>query len=387
VTHEASLERQLAQAQKLEAVGRLAGGVAHDFNNLLGVITGYGEILRDRLDGQDALRGKMDLILQASARAASLTRQLLAFSRQQVLQPKVLDLNLVVAETEKMLHRLIGEDVELVTVLDPDLEHVKADPGQLEQIIMNLAVNARDAMPDGGRLTLRTENVEGDAVDLPRGRYAALVVSDTGTGMDADIQSHVFEPFFTTKDVGKGTGLGLATVYGIVKQSGGHVMLHSEPGEGTTFRIVLPAAEEPVSSSAEARASRSHAKAWQTVLLIEDDDVLRGALGETLREEGYTVLVAGGGREAILLATQHAGPIHAVVSDVIMPGMAGPEAVRQLTASRPDLKALFMSGYTDEAVARHGVLGPGSAFMSKPFPKDALLRRLLDLLQGPAPAA
>jgi PAS domain S-box-containing protein len=385
VTNEMRLERQLMQAQKMEAVGRLAGGVAHDFNNLLGVITGYGEMTLRKLRVEDPLRGKVDQILKAADRAAGLTRQLLAFSRQQVLQPKIVDLNDLVSNVEKMLRRLIGEDIELATSLDPALGSVRADPGQVEQVLMNLAVNARDAMPDGGRLTIETQNVElgpEDAAHRPpagAGLYVMLVVTDSGTGMDAETLSHLFEPFFTTKDLGKGTGLGLSTVYGIVKQSGGYIWCESEVGRGTTFRIHLPRVDEDVPSK-RTPVTPGLAHGTETILLIEDDPSLRDLVGEILEGAGYTVLVADSGPKALQIAEEFAGAIHLIVTDVIMPGLTGRHTAETIKAARSEVKILFMSGYTSEAIAKHGVLSPGARFLGKPFSTEDLLRKIRDVL-------
>jgi PAS domain S-box-containing protein len=387
VTNEMRLERQLMQAQKMEAVGRLAGGVAHDFNNLLGVITGYGEMTLRKLREEDPLRGKVDQILKAADRAAGLTRQLLAFSRQQVLQPKIVDLNDLVSNVEKMLRRLIGEDIDLATSLDSALGSVRADPGQIEQVLMNLAVNARDAMPDGGRLTIQTQNVElgpGDAAHRPptrAGLYVMLVVTDTGTGMDAETLSHLFEPFFTTKDLGKGTGLGLSTVYGIVKQSDGYIWCESEVGKGTTFRIHLPRVDEDVPRK-RPTVTPGLAHGTETILLIEDDPSLRDLVGEILEGAGYTVLVADNGPKALQLSEEFAGAIHLIVTDVIMPGPTGRHTAETIKATRSEVKILFMSGYTSEAIAKHGVLSPGARFLGKPFSTEDLLRKIREVLDG-----
>jgi len=387
VTELRSLQQQLRQAQKMEAIGRLAGGVAHDFNNLLGVITGYGELVRQRMPTEDPLHVKVEQILKAADRAASLTRQLLAFSRQQVLQPEILDVNHIVSDMDKLLHRLIGEDVELGTALDPSLGRVRADPGQLAQIVMNLAVNARDAMPGGGRLTIETANAELDAAyavlhpPAKPGRYVMLAMSDTGSGMDAEIQSHVFEPFFTTKPVGEGTGLGLSTVYGIVKQSDGYVWVYSEVGVGTTFKIYLPRIDLATAAPPQERPAPA-ARSSETVLLVEDEDALRGLLRETLEDNGYVVLVARDGAQALQIADAHAGPIHLIVTDLIMPGINGRSAAEEIVSARPEVKVLYISGYSSEAVARSGALGRGSAFLSKPFTPKGLLRKVRDLLDG-----
>jgi PAS domain S-box-containing protein len=391
VTNEMRLERQLVQAQKMEAVGRLAGGVAHDFNNLLGVITGYGELAQAKLAADDPLRGKMEQILKAADRAAGLTRQLLAFSRQQVLQPKIVDLNALVSNLEKMLRRLIGEDVDLKTFLDPKLGSVKADPGQIEQILMNLSINARDAMPDGGHLTIETSNVELGPDHVIRrsptrpGPYVLLAVTDSGTGMDAEIQAHIFEPFFTTKEIGKGTGLGLATVYGIVKQSDGYIWCYSEVGVGTTFKVYLPRIEDAAASDSKPTFVPPRG-GKETVLLIEDDQALRDVLSETLQGAGYTILVAEGGAKALEMSGEYHGLIHALVTDVIMPGLSGRAAATKIKVSRPELEVLFISGYTSEAIAKHGVLEPGTHFLTKPFTPADLLRKVRAMLDSPSVA-
>jgi two-component system, cell cycle sensor histidine kinase and response regulator CckA len=387
VTTEMRLERQLMQAQKMEAIGRLAGGVAHDFNNLLGVIVGYGEIMRRKLRDDDSLAGKVEQILKAAERAAGLTRQLLAFSRQQVLQPKIVDLNVIVSDVEKMLRRLIGEDIQLTSSLDPALGTVKADPGQIEQVLMNLAVNARDAMPDGGNLTIETRNAELGADDAARrpptlaGQYVMLAVTDSGMGMDAETQAHLFEPFFTTKETGKGTGLGLSTVYGIVKQSEGYIWCYSEVGVGTTFKIYLPRVDEEV-SPVHRRAAVRLAHGSETVLLIEDDGSLRHVVCEILEGAGYTVLVADGGAKALQIADEYTGPIQLIVTDVIMPGFSGRHAAQKIKSARAEVEILFISGYTSEAIAKHGVLEAGARFLSKPFTTEDLLRKVRDVLDG-----
>ncbi|HVQ77894.1 MAG TPA: ATP-binding protein [Candidatus Binatia bacterium] len=377
----------MLQAQKMEAVGRLAAGVAHDFNNLLGVITGYGELVHRRLADEDPLKGKVEQILKAGERAAGLTRQLLAFGRKQVLQPRILALNDVVSSLQKMLPRVIGEDVEVVTFLAPDLGSVKADPGQIDQILMNLAVNARDAMPDGGRITIETRNADLDqsyvAAHAPvrTGPYVMLAVTDTGSGMDAATQARIFEPFFTTKGLGEGTGLGLATVYGIVKQSDGYVWVYSEAGVGTTFKIYLPRVDEDVQPARE-EAPGPLLRGVETVLLVEDEASLREMLREILEANGYSVLVAREGTEAVQMAAAHAGPIEIIVIDVIMPGMAGPKIVDLVARTRPEVKVLFISGYSDEAVTRHGLIGPRRAFLSKPFGPEVLLRKVRESLDA-----
>ncbi len=381
------MEEQLRQAQKMEAVGRLAGGIAHDFNNLLTAVVGYSDLILSRLPENDPVRREVESIRKAGERASSLTRQLLAFSRRQVLQPRRLDLNGVVSAMEEMLRRLIGEDVLLVTVLPENLWAVRADPGQIEQVIVNLALNSRDAMPEGGTLIIETANVElGESCvhrheTVKPGSYVMLAVSDTGTGMDESTMSHIFEPFFTTKEVGKGTGLGLATVYGIVKQSGGYVWPCSEPEHGTTFKVYLPRegspAEEP---EAEHRPSPA-ADGAETVLVAEDEDMVRTLVGEILRQQGYEVLEAYRGSEALEMSERHEGPIHLLITDVVMPGMSGPDLARRFTSLRPEARVLFMSGYTDDAIVHHGVLDPGTEYIQKPFTAAGLcarVRRLLD---------
>jgi len=383
------IQDQLLQAQKMEAIGRLAGGIAHDFNNLLMVISGHGQLLLPQFHSEHPLRPSLEAINDTAERAAGLTRQLLAFSRQQVLQPRVLDLNAVVADLAPMLRRLIGEDVELATALDPALGHVKADAGQLAQVVMNLAVNARDAMPRGGRLMLETANLVLDAaytrrhVEVAPGPYVMLAVSDTGTGMDAPTRARVFEPFFTTKGPGQGTGLGLATSYGIVKQSGGTIWVYSEPGRGTTFKIYLPRVDEPVDVSAPRRDPAEPAFGSETILLVEDEERVRALVRTILAHHGYTVLDAPHPDEALVTSARHLGPIHLLLTDVVMPQMSGPGLADRLTPTRPEMKVLYMSGYTDNAVVQHGVLAPGAAFLQKPFTPDQLARTVRDVLDLP----
>jgi PAS domain S-box-containing protein len=378
----------LRQAQKMEAVGHMAGGLAHDFNNLLTAINGYSDLSLSRVEQGGVLSQNLREIRKAGERAATLTRQLLAFSRKQVLQPKVIDLNVVVADVEKILHRLIGEDVELLTRFAQDLRRVKADRGQLEQVIMNLAVNARDAMPHGGKLILQTENVELDEeyasrhVEVSPGRYVVLAVSDTGSGMDAETRARVFEPFFTTKEVGKGTGLGLSTVYGIVKQSGGNVWVYSEVGVGTTLKIYLPIVEEELEKLPQIRAEATPQHGSETILLTEDDDLVRRMACEILKMYGYKVLEASRGGEAIRICEQYGEKIHLLLTDVVMPQLSGREVADCLTHIRPGLKVVFMSGYTDEAVLHHGALKEGDAFLQKPFTPDALARKVREALDA-----
>jgi len=379
-------QEQLTQARKMEAVGRLAGGIAHDFNNLLTVLIGRSQLLLRRLGAEDPVRADIELMEHTADRAADLTRQLLAFSRKQVLQPSVLDLNVVVANLAEMLRRLIGEDIALVTALDPALSHVKADPGQIEQIVMNLAANARDAMSKGGRLTLETNNAELDAayarrhVEVRPGPYVMLAVSDTGLGMSPETLTHIFEPFFTTKGPGQGTGLGLATVYGIVKQSDGHIWVYSEPGRGTTFKIYLPRVEEAVDPSVARWRLPEPARGHETILLVEDELAVRDLARDVLRAYGYTVLEAQDGREALLISERYFGPIHLMLTDVVMPEMSGRELASQLAPLRPTMPVIYMSGYTDAAVVHHGVLDPGTTFLQKPFTPDALARKLRQVL-------
>jgi PAS domain S-box-containing protein len=387
VTARRELEAQYRQAQKMEAIGRLAGGVAHDFNNLLTIISGAAELLQRQLSpGAEAWELARE-IRESGERAAGLTRQLLAFSRKQVLTLEVLDLNEVVRRSQRLLQRVLGEDVELSAELEPVLGRVNADPGQMEQVIMNLAVNARDAMPQGGKFTLRTANVFLDQdyaalrPGVRPGRYVVLAVSDSGCGMDEETRAHLFEPFFTTKGPEKGTGLGLATVYGIVQQSGGHIDVESAPGRGTTFRIYLPRSKASLPPE-EAEAARADAGSGdETVLLVEDEAAVRSFLARTLRINGYTVLEAGGGAEALRLVEGHAGPIQLLVTDVVMPGMSGRQLAERLTALRPEVRVLFLSGYTDDAVIHHGGSGVGLAFLQKPFAPDVLARKVREVLE------
>jgi len=388
VTAQRHLEDQLRQSQKMEAVGQLAGGIAHDFNNLLTAILGSTQLLLQVTPPGDVRREDVDEIRNAGLRAAELTRQLLAFSRRQVLAPKVLELNGVVANMDKMLRRLIGEDVELATTLHAEAGAVNADPGQLEQVLLNLVVNARDAMPGGGRVLIETTRalLRDELVErrhrLPPGDYACLAVTDSGAGMDESTQAHLFEPFFTTKEVGKGTGLGLATVYGIVKQSGGYIWVYSEPGRGTTVRVYLPrvpGAAEPPLPAPELPALRG---GHETVLLVEDAAPVRTLARRSLEACGYTVLDAADGPSAIELSARHAGAIAVLVTDVVMPGMSGRELAERLAPTRPEMKVLYTSGYTDDAMVRQGVLNAGVAFLQKPFVPDSLARKVRDVLDS-----
>ena len=386
VTERAHLEEQLRNAQQMEAIGRLAGGVAHDFNNILSIIMGHGELLLRSAGLDDRARNGLEQIRRATDRAASLTQQLLAFSRKQVLQPKVLDLNEAVADLQKMLARVIGEDIELVASLHPSLMPVKADPGQMEQVLMNLAINARDAMPQGGRLTMETSNVEitaeqGRDLDLAAGRYAMLKVIDTGHGMDATMLSHIFEPFFTTKPMGKGTGLGLSTVYGILKQSGGSIQVESEAGRGTAFRVYLPVVEEGViRMRPEQTTGAKVAGGSETILIAEDEPDLRELTRIFLQDYGYKVIEAASAEQAIQLAEVFAGPIHLLLTDVIMPGMSGRQLAERILSKRPQTKIIYMTGYTDDMVVQHKVLEPGVHLLQKPFTRADLAEKVRSTL-------
>jgi PAS domain S-box-containing protein len=386
VTERKRLEDQLRQSQKIEAVGQLAGGIAHDFNNLLTAITGYSDLLLEDLGPQDPRRHDLEEIRKAARRAASLTQQLLAFSRKQVLQPQVLDLNQVVANAEQLLRRLIGEHIALRTIADPALGTTKADPAQLEQVIVNLAVNARDAMPHGGQLTIETKNVDLDAAytathpAITPGPYVVLAVSDTGIGMDEDTRARMFEPFFTTKGPGKGTGLGLSTVHGIVNQSGGAIWVYSEIGKGTTFKIYLPriaGKARPIGASAPPAALP---RGTETVLLVEDEPALRAVARRTLERQGYVVLEASHGEMALDIAARHTGALDLLMTDVVMPGISGRELATRLVAARPRVRVLFTSGYTDDAIVHHGVLEAGIQFLQKPFTPSALARKVREVL-------
>ena len=387
VTERKRLEEQFRQAQKMEAVGRLAAGVAHDFNNLLTAILGTTDLMLEDLSPDDPDREGLHDIRSASERAAVLTRQLLTFSRQQVVSPQVLRLNDLVLELEKLLRRLLGEDVTIRVAVAPDCGGVKADPGQLEQVIVNLAVNARDAMPNGGRLTLETKNVDLDAdyptdrVTIPAGRYVMLAVTDTGTGMDAPTKARIFEPFFTTKPVGKGTGLGLATVYGAVEQSGGYIWLYSEVGQGTSFKIYLPRVDA-VRASAPLAEAAVVLDGSETVLVAEDEDAVRQIIERALQARGYRVMIARNGSEALALAGRHAGQIDLLVTDVVMPDMNGRVLSQRLMEVRPAIKTLYLSGYTDDAILHHGVLQEGVAFLQKPFSLGALARKVRDVIEA-----
>ena len=379
-------EEQLRQVQKIEAVGRLAAGVAHDFNNILTAIMGHSELLLRQLDAGDPRRKNAEQIEKVAHLAAGLTRQLLIFSRKQVIEPRVLDLNAVILDIKKMLRRLIGEDIEFCTLLDPAAWHIKADPGQIEQVIMNLAVNARDAMPTGGKLTVATANTALDKnclknfPDMDAGNYVMLAVTDTGTGMSEEVKAHLFEPFFTTKPSGKGTGLGLATCFGIVKQNTGHINVHSELGSGTTFKIYFPQVQSAIEPLRVRNRPTEVAGGNETVLLVEDEPVVRELAVATLREKGYTVVEAVNGEEGLRLARQHDGKIDLVLTDVVMPVMGGKEMADALRTSHPDTKVLFTSGYTEDALGHHGVLRPGILFLPKPYLTATLARKVREVL-------
>ena len=377
----------LQQSHKMEAIGRLAGGIAHDFNNLLTIITGYSQLVLSRLRQDDVVSGDVEEIRKAAVRAAALTQQLLAFSRRQVLVSKVVNLNTIVETVDSMLQRLIGENIHLVTVLEPCLGHVKADPGHMEQVIVNLAVNARDAMSKGGKLTIETANVGVGLGHLlrgavPGGQYAMLSVSDTGCGMDRETQARMFEPFFTTKGQGKGTGLGLATVYGIVKQSNGHIVVESEPGRGTSVQIYLPTVNEPIQTDESDKPHIVQPYGTETVLLVEDEPIVRRLIRDALRLFGYTVLEARHGFEAQLIGSQRAGRIDVLMTDVVMPQMSGKELAEGLIRTHPDMKVLYMSGYTEQAMIEQGIINSGNAFLQKPFTPEVLARKVRDIIES-----
>ncbi len=384
VTERKRLEAQSRQASKMDAIGQLASGVAHDFNNLLSVILSYSEMLAGDLQEGDRMRGDLDEIHGAGLRAVALTRQLLAFSRQQVLKPQVVNLNGIVDGMEKMLRRLLGEDVELSVRCSSEVGNILVDPGQMEQVLMNLAVNARDAMPQGGRLTIETADLFADATADPYGVKAGpqvmLAVTDTGTGMDAATQARLFEPFFTTKDPGKGTGLGLSTVFGIVQQSGGTIGVHSEIGKGTTFKAYFPAARGAARVHVSQFPPEMSAHGSETVLVVEDEEPVRSLVCAILRKYGYNVLEAQSGGDAFLLCEQHTAPIHLLLTDVVMPRMSGRQLAERLVGVRPRMGVLYMSGYTSDAVARHGIVDSSTAFLPKPITPDALVRKVRETL-------
>jgi two-component system, cell cycle sensor histidine kinase and response regulator CckA len=388
ITDKRALEDQFRQSQKMEAVGRLAGGVAHDFNNLLMVISGYTEVLLENLELGGNLRAKAEAIQQATDRATTLTRQLLAFSRKQLLELKIVDLNTIVSDMERLLRPLIGENIELVTRLQPELGRTRADAGQLEQVIMNLVVNAKDAMPDGGRIAIQTSNADLDESYrrehsyITPGAYVMLSVSDNGCGMDKETQSRIFEPFFTTKEKGKGTGLGLSTVYGIVKQSGGYIFANSEVGGGSTFRIYLPKVEGEEPAISTKLPPSADLRGWETVLLVEDEESVRQLVRETLELRGYKVIEAENGEEALRAIHDLVNPIHMLITDVVMPGMSGKDLATELLAGRPGMRVLFLSGYTEDALVPEGTLDSGKAFLQKPFTLQHLARKVRELLRS-----
>ncbi|HXM78647.1 MAG TPA: ATP-binding protein, partial [Thermoanaerobaculia bacterium] len=391
ITERMSLEAQLRQSQKMEAIGTLAGGVAHDFNNLLTTILGYSDLVLDQIARDSPLREDVQEIRKSAERAASLTRQLLAFSRRQLIEPAIVDLNAIVGDMDKMLRRLIGEDLELSTVMRPDLGRARVDPGQIEQVIMNLVVNARDAMPAGGRLTIETNNVDLDEeyahthIPTVPGPYVMLAVTDTGEGMDAETRSRIFEPFFTTKPTGKGTGLGLSTVYGIVKQSGGFIWVYSEPGHGTSFKIYFPRAEEEAGSErASSLKPRNHeeTKGSETLLVVEDEEGVRKFARIVLQRAGYHVLEAKDGTEAVAVAERFEGEIHLLLTDSVMPGLTVRDLIARFGTLRPEAALLLMSGYTDEAIARSGLIHAGIPFVQKPFSAQDLAGRVRDVLDA-----
>jgi len=386
ITERKRLEGQLAASQKMEAVGQLAGGIAHDFNNLLGVIMGYTEMLLGGFSSDDPRFHKLEQIGNAAHRAAALTRQLLAYGRKQALQPRVLDLNVLIAEFSKLLRRMVREDIELVTILKPGTGNIKADSGQVEQVIMNLVVNARDAMPNGGKIIIETRDAYLDESycrfhpSVKPGRYVMVAVSDTGMGMDATTQLHIFEPFFTTKEQGKGTGLGLATVYGIVKQSKGNIWAYSQLGKGTTFKTYFPRVEEAVEAVKISRERVEPLRGSETILLVEDSEALRELAQALLEQNGYKVLVAEGSKEAIELTERLDEEIHLLLTDVVMPGINGRELANRLKTKHADMKVLYTSGYTRDVIVHNGVLELGMSFIEKPFSEEALMHELREVL-------
>ncbi len=386
ISQRKTLEEQLTHAQKMEAVGRLAGGVAHDFNNMLTVIAGYNRMILDELSPVDPLRGYAEEILKAADRAGALTNQLLAFSRRQIMQPRVISVNAVIEQTEKMLRRLIGEDIQLSIGLKADTGNIKADPNHIAQAVVNLAVNARDAMPTGGRLTIETGNSHIDEtyvrthMGVKPGEFVMIAVSDTGIGMDSATRQRIFEPFFTTKERGKGTGLGLATVYGMVKQSGGDIWVYSEPGTGTTFKLYFPRVQEPPADVLAGGPEKTKTTEGETILLVEDEKAVRDLTSRILQKLGYKVLPAASGEEAIRLGHAHAGRIALLLTDVVMPNMSGRQVADALSQIQPGIKVLFLSGYTENTVVHHGVLDSAVDFLPKPFSREVLGQKIREIL-------
>jgi len=382
------LQEQFRHSQKMEAIGRLAGGIAHDFNNLLTIIKGYSQLSLHELKEENPLKGNLEEINRASEKATDLTRQLLSFSRSQMMEMRVIDLNNIVRNLDKMLRRVIGEGVELITFLADDLGRIKVDPGQIEQVIMNLVVNAKDAMPSGGKLAIETANVELDEtyvcshIGVKPGRHVMLLVSDTGMGMAPEVKKKVFEPFFTTKEKDKGTGLGLSTVYGIVKQSGGDIWVYSEPGYGTTFKIYFPRVDEPqdIVEVKEERLEEGLPHGDETILVVEDDEEVRKITGRILRMQGYRVLEASNGGDVFSVCDQHDGPIHLMVTDVVMPKMHGPELAKRVSSLYPEMKVIYMSGYVEKFISHHGILEKGMEYIQKPFTVNELARKVREVL-------
>jgi two-component system, cell cycle sensor histidine kinase and response regulator CckA len=385
ISQRKQLEEQLIHAQKMEAVGRLAGGVAHDFNNMLTVIAGYSKMILDELPPDDPLREYAEEIGKAGERAGAITNQLLAFSRRQLIQPRVINVNAVMAQTEKMLRRLLGEDIQLTLDVQEDIANIKADPNQIEQAIVNLAVNSRDAMPNGGQIFLQTAQLDLDEVyvrthlGVQPGEYVMIAITDTGHGMEAEVRKHIFEPFFTTKERGKGTGLGLATVYGMVKQSGGDIWVYSEPGKGTTFKLYFPVAREKAHESKIEPPPRVEQPSGDTVLVVEDEEPVRDLTVRMLQQLGYSVLAAASGDEAIEISKTFSGTISMLLTDVVLPGMSGPQIAEALLLVRPEMKILYLSGYTENAISHQG-LESGADFLPKPFSRETLSRKLAEVI-------
>jgi len=386
ITHRKQLEEQLLHAQKMEAVGRLAGGVAHDFNNMLTVISGYNRMILDELSPMDPLRGNAEEVLKAADRAAALTNQLLAFSRRQIMRPCVINVNKVIANTQKMLLRLIGEDIQLVLQPSLDVANIRADPSHIEQAIVNLAVNSRDAMPTGGRITIETANAHLDEnyarthLGVRPGNFVMIAVSDTGHGMDSETRRHIFEPFFTTKERGKGTGLGLATVYGMVKQSGGDIWVYSELGQGTTFKLYFPAVPDSETESGGDDGEQPKARGNETILVVEDEKAVRDLTVKMMQQVGYKVLAAASGAEAIEISRSFSGHIALLLTDVVMPNMSGRQLADVLLVARPGIRVLYLSGYTENTVVHHGVLDAGVDFLPKPFSREVLAKKVREIL-------